>query len=256
MKLATMLYGIVIICLVPISVMAGTIRYKGVNTVDKFIIDAAEVYTVSTLEMNTDPELSSETCVIQKLCDLAGIEGELAPALLNSGIVSTFFGKNAVAIIVHANNPVTNLTFEQLKGIFTGKIENWSMVGGPHLPIKPMVVKRTSATRKIFTEVILKHEDYQKVRIITPATKLVSKVSQEPGAIGQVSFALLLGRTGVKALTIEGQPPRVDNPNYPITQNLYFIMPTQPQGEVKAFLDWVLSPLGQKLVKRRFIGIR
>ena len=253
MKIKTILYGIVIFSS---SVIAGTINYEGSSTVGKFITDASKVYTASTFNVNTVSEsLGGEQCTIRDKCDMGGVARDVNPNFLDKGVVATLIGKDAIAAIVNADNPVTGLTKKQLKGIFTGKIKNWAEVGGDDLPIKALVVKKASATRKVFAKAILDGENYKDVKVITPDAKMVTTVSRDKGTIGQISLAFLIDKKGVKTLSVDGQKASVDNSNYPITRNLHIVTKGTPPGEIKAFLDWALSPEGQNVVKQRFVTI-
>jgi phosphate transport system substrate-binding protein len=239
------------------SVIAGTINYEGSSTVGQFITDADKVYSASSFKINTVPEsLGGEQCAARGKCDMGGVARDVNQRFLDKGVVATLIGKDAIAAIVNANNPVTDLSSEQLKGIFTGTIKNWSEVGGDDLPIKALVVKSSSATRNVFAKAILSGENYHGIKVITPDAKMLYAVARDKGAIGQLSFAFLIGKKKVKALSIDGQEASVNNPNYPITRNLHITTKGTPQGEVKAFLEWALSPEGQKVVKKRFIGVK
>ncbi|HEC85121.1 MAG: hypothetical protein DRR08_26495 [Candidatus Parabeggiatoa sp. nov. 2] len=257
MKLSNRLIGVTSLYVVSASVIAGTINYEGSSTVGKFITDASKVYTASTFKINTVPEsLGGEQCAVRGKCDMGGVARDVNQKFLDRGVVATLIGKDALAAIVNANNPVTGLSSEQLKGIFTGKIKNWSEVGGENLPIKPLVVKSSSATRQIFAKAILGGENYKGVKIVTPDAKMVRVVSRDKRTIGQLSFAFLIGKKRIKALSVDDQKATVNNPNYPITRNLHIATKGEPQGEVKAFLEWALSPEGQKVVKQRFISVQ
>ncbi|MDM8562771.1 substrate-binding domain-containing protein [Candidatus Marithioploca araucensis] len=199
--------------------------------------------------------LGGEQCAARGKCDMGGVARDVNQRFLDKGVVATLIGKDAIAAIVNANNPVTDLSSEQLKGIFTGAIKNWSEVGGDDLPIKALVVKSSSATRNVFAKAILGGENYQEgIKVITPDAKMRYTVARDKGAIGQLSFAFIIGKKKIKALSVDGQEPTVNNPNYPITRNLHITTKGIPQGEVKAFLEWALSPEGQKVVKKRFVG--
>lgn len=241
--------------LVPAIAHAGTINYVGSSTVGKFVADAAEVYTKADFKLNTKPESSGgEQCAARKRCDMGGVARGVNSKFLDQGVVTTLVGKDAIAAVVNADNPVSGLTAEQLKGIFTGKIKNWSEVGGPDLAIKPFVVKKGSATRKVFRKVILGEADYAGTKVITPDAKIVTTVARDKGAIGQISFAFLSGNKDVKPLDVDGQKATVENAAYPITRPLNIVTNGAPSGDVAAFLDWALSAEGQKVVKQRFVG--
>jgi phosphate transport system substrate-binding protein len=259
MKFQKVLYRVATLYLISTGVIAETIYYEGSSTIGKFITDAKKVYTTFTFKINTVSEsLGGEQCAIRGKCDIGGVAQNVSQRFLDKGLVATLIGKDAIAAIVNVNNPVKGLSSKQLKGIFTGKIKNWSEVGGENLPIKALVVKSASATRRVFAKAILGDKNYKNIKVITPDAKMLKVVSQDKGAIGQISFAFLTNdvhQKVVKALRVDKQAPSVNNPNYPITRNLHIVTQGQPQGKVKAFLDWTLSPKGQEIIKRRFVGI-
>ena len=174
---------------------------------------------------------------------------------LDKGVHATLIGKDAIAVIVHESNPVSGLSAAQLRDIFTGKITNWSAVGGPDLAINPYIVKKGSATRKVFRKVIMQGDEYKGTKVITPDAKIVTTVSRDPGAIGQISFAFLKDVEGVKSLDVDGQKASVDNAKYPITRPLHLTTKGAPSGEAAEFIGWALSAEGQTVVKQRFVGV-
>ena len=242
---------------VPLAANAGTLNYVGSSTVGKFISDAAKVYKQSDFVLDTAPESGGgEKAAAKGTCDLCGVARDVNQKYLDQGVAATLIGKDAIAAIVNKDNPVSELTSAQLKGIFTGKITNWKEVGGPDMAISAYIVKKGSATRKVFGKAILGSDDYAGVEVITPDAKIPTMVGREKGAIGQISFAFLTGKTDVKALTIDGQKATVQNPDYPVTRPLHIATKGMPVGEAKTFLDWALSPAGQDVVKQRFVGAK
>jgi phosphate transport system substrate-binding protein len=99
---------------------------------------------------------------------------------------------DALAAIVNPGNKVTNLTREQLEGIFTGKIKNWNEVGGDDLRIVPYARETSSGPYEFFKENVLKNKNYVNGIMSIPATgAIVQSVSQTRGAIGYIGFAYL-----------------------------------------------------------------
>lgn len=255
MKMLVIIF--VTLALFPFHANAGSIRYTGSSTVGKFITDAKEVYEACTFKIDTLPESSGgEKCAAQQRCDMGGVARDVKKKYLDQGVVATLIGKDALAAIVNADNPITELSSDQLRAIFTGKTTNWSELGGPDLPIEVHIVKKGSATRKVFRKVILQGAEYEGCTVTTPDAMVVTEVGKNRGAIGQISFAFIKGKKIVRPLIVDGQEPTVNNPNYPITRNLFITTHGTPQGEVKTFLDWALSPKGQQVVKQRFVGVK
>lgn len=246
-----------ILC-VPTLAMAGNLRYEGSSTVGKIIDDAKAVYKNSTFSVDVVSESSGgEQCALRKNCDLGGVARDVEPKILEQNVVATLIGKDAIAAIVHKDNPIKELSSEQLKGIFTGKVTNWSQVGGNDLPIQPYMVKAASATREVFAKHVLKGDNYgDVVKVATPDATMVTTVGRELGAIGQISFSFFSEFSNVRAMSVDGQEPSVNNPNYPISRDLNLATNGQPAGDSKAFIDWLLTPDGQAVVKKRFVGIK
>ena len=243
---------------IPNALAQKMLTYEGSSTVAKFINDAAEVYKDVTFTVNTIPESAGgEQCAMRRKCDIGGVARTVNARFLQHNVVPTLIGKDAIAAIVNENNPVDSLTSAQLKAIFTGEVKNWADLGGEDMPITVLVVKAASATRKVFANQILQGSRYSRaIQVVTPDAKIVARVARERGTIGQISFAFLPNRTGIKPLTIDGHVASVNNSDYPITRPLHIVTHGEPVGEVKTFIDWTLSDAGQQVIKKRFVGVK
>ena len=242
--------------------MAGTaigdeIRYVGSSTVNKFLTAAAEVYTAHTFNVDTGPESSGgEVCTLQGSCDMGGVARDVKPEILDQGVEATLIGRDAIAVIVNPANPVEDLSTEQLRGIFTGEITNWSEVGGEDAPISPYIVTAGSATRSVFQSTILDGADYAGAEVIEPDARMVPTVARNPNAIGQISFSFTFGVDAVRPVGVDGQAASVENPSYPITRPLHITTNGAPSGAVAEFLEWALSDEGQAAVRQNFVGVQ
>jgi len=164
---------------------------------------------------------------------------------------------DALAVVVHPKNKVTNLTREQLEGIFTGKITNWKEVGGADLRIIPYSRETSSGTYEFFKEVILKNKNYKNGIMSMPATgAMIQSISQTEGAIGYVGLAYL--NKNVKSINVSCDGGKTftsptianaKNGTYPIVRPLYYYYLTDSTRIVKPFIDYVLSKKGQSIVK-------
>ena len=234
------------------------ISYVGSSTVGLFVREAAKVYTKIKFSINTELEsVGGERAGLNGKADIGGVARDLIPFSISEGAVPTLIGMDAIAAIVNEKNPLKDITKEQLKGIFTGKIRNWKEVGGSDSPIRVLIVDKRSATRGVFKKAVLGGEGYSGAEAISPDSGIVGIVAADPNAIGQIGLAFFKGKNmKVRALSIDGQEASVDNPKYPVTRPLYFVTKGQPKGEVKDFIDWARSPEGQELVKKTFVGYR
>jgi phosphate transport system substrate-binding protein len=162
---------------------------------------------------------------------------------------------DALAVIVHPANPVKMLTREQLEGIFTGKIRNWKEVGGEDLKIVPYSRETSSGTYEFFKESVMKNKNYLNGIMSMPATgAIIQSVSQTRGAIGYVGLAYLNGKVKAVAVSydkgVTGVEPSVGNAKngtYPIVRPLLYYYVSRSEEKVKPFIDYVLSPAGQKI---------
>ncbi|GHT16125.1 phosphate ABC transporter substrate-binding protein [Bacteroidia bacterium] len=163
---------------------------------------------------------------------------------------------DALAVVIHPDNKVNNLTREQLEGIFIGKIKNWKEVGGDDLKIIPYSRETSSGTYEFFKESVLKNKNYVNGIMSLPATgAIIQSISQTKGAIGYVGLAYL--NKSVKAVQVsydkgktfvEPSIVNAKNKTYPIVRPLFYYYEVKSEKKVKPFLDYVLSDEGQKIV--------
>lgn len=163
---------------------------------------------------------------------------------------------DAMAIVVHPENKVNDLTRQQLEDIFTGKIQNWSELGGDDLKIIPYSRETSSGTYEFFKESVLNDKNYVNGIMSMPATgAIIQSVNQTPGAIGYVGLAYL--NKDVKAINVsyDGEnfvQPSIENAKnntYPVVRPLYFYHSADVNENVKKFIEYSLSPTGQKLIE-------
>ncbi|MDR1339603.1 MAG: PstS family phosphate ABC transporter substrate-binding protein [Prevotellaceae bacterium] len=163
---------------------------------------------------------------------------------------------DALAVIVHPDNKVENLTREQLEGIFTGKIRNWKEVGGNDLQIIPYSRETSSGTYEFFKESILKNKNYRNGIMSMPATgAIIISVSQTKGAIGYVGLAYLNKDIKAVSVSCDGGKTFVKpsmktakDGSYPVVRPLLYYYVTASESRVKPFIDYILSDEGQKNV--------
>ena len=163
---------------------------------------------------------------------------------------------DALAIVVNPQNKVTNLTREQLEGIFTGKIKNWKDIGGDDLAIIPYARETSSGTYDFIKEYVLLNKNYMNGIMSMPATgAIIQSVSQTKGAIGYVGLAYL--NNNVKAIHVsfdkgktyvEPSVATAKNKTYPIVRPLFYYYAAKSEAIVKPFINFVLSAEGQKIV--------
>jgi phosphate transport system substrate-binding protein len=163
---------------------------------------------------------------------------------------------DGLAIYLHETNPVTELSLDQLKQIYTGKITNWKEVGGKDAQIVLYSRENNSGTYAYFKEHVLGNQDFHPRAQTLPGTAAVTNaVSKDPRAIGYGGIAYA---KGIRHAQIKKDPhgpaiePSMENVlsgKYPISRYLFWYLAGQPTGEIKRLIDWVLSPEGQQIVQ-------
>jgi phosphate transport system substrate-binding protein len=190
---------------------------------------------------------------------IAASSRTLRPEEAQAGIQLIPIAKDALAIAVGVDNPFQgSLTEAQLRGIFTGRITNWSQVGGPNLPIKVINRAKDSGTRDVFQEIVLKYEQFapdgpnfitMERDETTPMLRMLGR-----NGITYSTIAQIKGQQTVRMLKIDGVSPddiaKVKSGDYPISRNLYLAIPRNPSPIAKEFIDFALSPQGQRAVEK------
>jgi phosphate transport system substrate-binding protein len=171
-------------------------------------------------------------------------------------VTTAIVGYDALSAIVHPENPVSRLTREQLENIFTGEFTNWKQVGGPDMPIVAYSRESSSGTYEFFKEHVMDKKNYASSVLNMPATgAIVQSISQTKGAIGYIGIAYNTGSVKSLKVSYDGGTtfvaPSIEgakDKSYPIARPLYYFYNTAKAADVKAFVDYVLSDTGQKIV--------
>ena len=159
--------------------------------------------------------------------------------------------RDGIAIVANPVVAVDDLTIEQVRDIFSGKITNWKDLGGEDQNIIVVSREEGSGTRGAFEELVMgKDALITASAILQPSNGSIrTTVSTTPYSIGYMSFGYL--DDTIKAISIGGIAPTEPNAadgSYPIVRPLNMLTNGEPTGAVKAFLDFILSDAGQKLV--------
>lgn len=161
-------------------------------------------------------------------------------------------GAYSVVVVVNANNPVANLTKDQVRGIFTGRIQNWKDVGGSDAPIRLYIRDPISGTHLGFKELAMSNEPYAAHSTLhTNYAALVQAVAGDATGIGYAGIEQTK-TAGVKAVAIEGveaSTSSVNSGKYPYARVLrFYTNKAKESPPTKEFLQFVLSPRGQEIV--------
>lgn len=163
---------------------------------------------------------------------------------------------DGIAVFLHESNNVKELSFGQLKGIYTGAITNWKEVGGADARIIIYGRENNSGTYAYFKEEVLDKEDYSEYTQTLPGTAaVVNAVSKDKNGIGYGGIAWATGVKFAAVRKADDDPAvlptneTVAGGSYPISRDLYWFFNGKPTGELKKLVNWALSPAGQKVAE-------
>ncbi len=164
--------------------------------------------------------------------------------------------KDGLSVYLNDQSPVDELSLDQLKGIYTGEIKNWKDVGGPDAKIVVYGRENNSGTYVFFRDNVLMGKDYTSTMQSLPGTAaVVNAVSKDKFGIGYGGAAYGKGIKFAKVKKDAGSPGIAPTPetikdgSYPLTRYLYMYTKSRPTGELKAYIDWILSAEGQAVVQ-------
>jgi phosphate transport system substrate-binding protein len=165
--------------------------------------------------------------------------------------------RDGLSVYVNAANPIKDLSMDQLRLIFTGKITNWKEVGGKDANIILYSRENSSGTYVFFKEHVLKNADYaQRAQSMPGTAAVVNAVSKEKNGIGYGGAAYAKGIRVLKikkdadSPAVEPNLANVQNGSYPLSRPLFFYLRNKAAGDIKSFIDWVLSAEGQAIVTK------
>ncbi len=166
------------------------------------------------------------------------------------GLKSIVVAKDAFVVVVHSANKIDGLSSKQIQGIFSGKLNNWGQVGGENKKITVVSREEGSGTRDSFRDLLLKETHLAPNALIQNSTGAVRlMVETDPTAIGYITHGVL--SPGVKAIKIDGvnpSPRNIKKGKYNIVRPIFLLTKGETEGSVKAFIDFILSPQGQKII--------
>jgi phosphate transport system substrate-binding protein len=251
---------------------ASTIENKGSDTIVNLALAWAERYQAEypdvRISVTGGGSGTGLAALINGTVDIANAsrkikDEEMAQAETN-GIqpVEYIIARDAIAIIVNPENPVSVLTLQQISDIYSGRIDNWQEVGGEDRPIVRLSRETNSGTHVYFLETVLRlgnKEDktlFAMNTLLLPSSEgIISEVRLNPNAIGYDGLGYV--PADVKKIAVAkaaGQAPflpsveTVNDGTYPIARDLYMYTAGEPTGIIKAYLEWILSPEAQQIV--------
>ena len=176
--------------------------------------------------------------------------------------VEHIIARDAIAVIVHPDNPVNELTLQQISDIYSGEITNWMEVGGEDRPIVKLSRETNSGTHVYFLETVLRlgNSDDETLfsmdTLLLPSSEgIIVEVRQNPNAIGYDGLGYV--PKDLKTIAIANEAggayvlpsiATVNDKSYAIARDLYMYTNGEPTGIIKDYLDWILAPEAQDIV--------
>jgi phosphate transport system substrate-binding protein len=251
---------------------ANYIENKGSDTIVNLALAWAEEYQKENpnvrISVTGGGSGTGIAALINGTVDIANASRQIKPEeeqeAKSKGIdpVEFVIARDAIAVIVNPENPVSELTLQQISDIYSGKINNWKEVGGDDRPIVRLSRETNSGTHVYFLETVLRLGEkdnktlFSMDTLLLPSSEgIVYEVRQNPNAIGYDGLGYVppdLKMIGVAKAPGEAyvlpSADTVNNNTYPIARDLYMYTAGQPTGIVKTYLDWIVSPAAQKIV--------
>ena len=166
---------------------------------------------------------------------------------------------DCIVPVVHTSNPLKNITVDQLKALYKGEIRNWKEIGGSDKPVVIISRDTSSGTYEVWEEKVMKKERVFPGALLQASNgAIVQAVSKNPNAIGYIGLGYI--DNSVKMLSVNGITGSKEttlNKTFPVSRPLYMYTPVKPAGEIKKFMDFMISNKGQKLVEEEgFIPLK
>lgn len=232
--------------------LSGVITIAGSTSVQPFSDRLKETFEDKfpnvTINVQGGGSTAGGTSVLSGAAQIGALSRELKDeekAQLNEIIVA----QDGIAVIVHPSNPVNNLTLEQIRKIYTGEITNWEQVGGQNQQINVVTREEGSGTRGAFEDIVMAKQEMSGT-IITQGSQgaVMASVEGDVQSIGYTSIAALTDT--VKAVSVDGVAPStetIQDGSYKVARPFLYVTKSEPQGLIKAFVDFVLSDEGQSI---------
>ncbi|MBC8075784.1 MAG: phosphate ABC transporter substrate-binding protein [Chloroflexales bacterium] len=235
--------------------LAGHITFAGSTTMQPLVEKLAAVYRGRNpqveLEIAAGGSVVGINAVTDGSADIGMASRELKPGERAPTTQRFVIAIDVLAVIVHHDNPVRQLSLEQLRRIYTGAVRNWQELGGSDTPILPVIRETSSGTRGAFDELVLNGDALTAAaEARVTAGEVQERVASDAAAIGYVGFGNVnTGEVVVVAIdTIVPTPETAQDGSYPLTRPLLLLTGPLSRPLARSFIDFVLSDEGQRLV--------
>ena len=236
--------------------VSGTVALNGSTSMEKFVNGLKEAIVETYPDLQLEPQFTGSSAGVEAVTNGTADIGDVSRALTDeekaAGLVENIVALDGIAIVTDKANTASNLTTQQLKDIYTGKIKNWSEVGGADQNIVVIGRESGSGTRDAFEEILDIADQCQLAQTLNETGAVAAAVQSTPGAIGYISLDALNDK--VKALQLDGVAPSeetVKDGSYTLQRP--FVMATKGEiseqsAQVQAVFEFINSDAGQEVI--------
>ncbi len=259
-------FSIILAVLLTISATAANITIKGSDTMVRLGQRWAEEYMKknpkSVIQVSGGGSGTGIAALFNGTTDICMASRDMKPKeyqdakVKNLGVTRIAVSLDGIAIFLNKENPVNDLSISQLRAIYTGELTNWKEVGGQDATIILYGRENNSGTYAYFKEHVLQEDDFaDRCQTLPGTASVVNALTKDANGIGYggIAWATTVKHAGVKATdtssAIHPTIEAVSKGAYPISRELYFFLRGEPSVEVKNFINWALSPDGQKVAE-------
>lgn len=261
------------------SVAVTVIQNKGSDTIVNLALAWVEAYTAEHPEISISVTGGGSgtgiAAMINGTVDIANASREMKPeefeAARKNGIdpVEFIVAQDAIAVVVHPDNPVEQLTLQQVSDIYTGKITNWREVGGEDRPIVLLSRESNSGTYVYFIENVIRLGEESDLlpspdTLLMPSSEGIgAEVRQNRNAIGYDGLGYVTSEEKTLAIAADAAGPyvlpsaaTVNDGSYAIARPLYMYTAGEPTGALADYMTWVLTEGQQQVDDLGFVPLQ
>ena len=236
--------------------VSGTVALNGSTSMEELVNGLKEAIVETYPNLQLEPQFTGSSAGVEAVTNGTADIGDVSRALTDeekaAGLVENIVALDGIAVVTDTANTATNLTTQQLKDIYTGKITNWSEVGGADQNIVVIGRESGSGTRDAFEEILDIADQCQLAQTLNETGAVAAAVQSTPGAIGYISLDALNDK--VKALQLDGVAPSeetVKDGSYTLQRP--FVMATKGEiseqsAQVQAVFEFINSDAGQEVI--------
>lgn len=240
--------------------LSGTIDEAGSTSVQPLLELLADAFMEQNPDVTINVSGGGSSAGVQACAagtvDIGAASREVK--MSEADLIAIAIARDAVAIVVNEDNPVSELTMEEVALIYSGEITNWSEVGGNNEEIVVVSREEGSGTRDCFESKVMDAYDAEikaDALFYDSNGAVRTKVSSETSAIGYVSLGYVEGLTAVVIDGVECTMENCQSGDYPVVRRLYLLTQQTPSGLVQAFIDFCRSAEGQAIAAESWIPL-